>query len=107
MKHTDFTPQTVDVVTRNTEKAAKHLRAVNHTLRQQMLKKIIEKGQMTVSELYIALRLDQSVCSQHLKILRDAKVVSTIREGKYIFYAVRLDRLSQLHELSERMNQAA
>ena len=42
----------------NVKKAAMILRAVNHKLRQQILKLIDEHGRMTVTEIYVKLRLD-------------------------------------------------
>ena len=60
----------IDVLT--LKKAALVLRAVNHKLRQQILKLIHQKGRITVTEIYVKLRLEQSVASQHLAILRKA-----------------------------------
>ncbi len=54
----------------NVKKAALILRAVNHKLRQQLLKLIDEEKRITVTEIYVRLRLEQSVASQHLAILR-------------------------------------
>ena len=51
-------------------KAVLVLRAVNHKLRQKMVDLLEENGKMTVTEIYIKLRLEQSVASQHLAILR-------------------------------------
>ncbi|MFX5714280.1 metalloregulator ArsR/SmtB family transcription factor, partial [Acinetobacter baumannii] len=64
------------------------LRSINHKLRQQIIKLLDEHIKMTVTELYVKLRLEQSVASQHLAILRRAGIVSTSREGKFIYYAV-------------------
>ena len=82
----------------NTKKAAMILRAVNHKLRQQMLKLIDEQGKMTVTELYLKLRLEQSVASQHLAILRKAGIVKTVRNGKFIYYSINTERLEELNE---------
>ena len=82
----------------NTKKAALILRAVNHKLRQQMLKLIDEQGKMTVTELYLKLRLEQSVASQHLAILRKAAIVKTVRKGKFIYYSINAERLEELNE---------
>jgi DNA-binding transcriptional ArsR family regulator len=82
----------------NTKKAALILRAVNHRLRQQMLKLIDEQGKMTVTELYLKLRLEQSVASQHLAILRKAAIVKTVRNGKFIHYSINAERLENLNE---------
>ena len=80
-------------------KAVLVLRAVNHDLRQQIIALLLEKERMTVTDIYIKLRLEQSVASQHLAILRRANVVSTAREGKYIYYSINPDRLGQISRL--------
>jgi DNA-binding transcriptional ArsR family regulator len=84
-------------------KAVLVLRAVNHKLRQKMVDLLEENGKMTVTELYIKLRLEQSVASQHLAILRRSGVVATERQGKYIFYSLDKDRLSQISRLVEEL----
>lgn len=85
----------IDVI--QLKKAALILRAVNHKLRQQILKLIHQHDRMTVTEIYVKLRLEQSVASQHLAILRKAGFVSTLRDGKFIFYSVNHQRLEQVH----------
>ena len=47
------------------KKAALVLRALNHKLRQLILKTIDEHKRITVTEIYVKLRLEQSVASQH------------------------------------------
>ena len=75
------------------KKSAILLRAINQKLRQDILQWINEKGRVTVTELYIQLRLEQSVASQHLAVLRKAGFVKTTREGKYIYYSVNIERM--------------
>lgn len=78
------------------KKGAMILRALNHKLRQQIVKLIDEKKKITVTEIYVQLRLEQSVASQHLAILRRAGIVKTEREGKFIYYSVNTDRITKL-----------
>lgn len=85
----------------NLKKAALVLRAINHKLRQQILKMIDDYGKITVTELYVNLRLEQSVTSQHLAILRKAGFVNTSRDGKYIYYSVNTDRIKEVNKFSE------
>lgn len=80
-----------------TKKAAMVLRAINHQLRQQMLKLIDEQEKITVTELYQKLQLEQSVASQHLAVLRKAGFVKTSRTGKFIYYSVNANRLEELN----------
>jgi DNA-binding transcriptional ArsR family regulator len=94
-------PLKVDLL--HSKKAAMILRALNHKLRQQILKLIDEHQKMTVTEIYVKLRLEQSVASQHLAILRRAGIVGTIREGKFIFYLVDYARLEQVNQFVEQL----
>jgi DNA-binding transcriptional ArsR family regulator len=84
-------------------KAALVLRAVNHKLRQKMLDLLDENKRMTVTEIYVKLRLEQSVASQHLAILRSAGVVQTERDGKFIFYSVNRNRVGQISSIVEEL----
>ena len=86
------------------KKAALIFRAVNHKLRQDMLHLVHRHLRMTVTDIYVKLRLEQSVASQHLAILRKAGIVSTEREGKNIFYSVNYGRLKELHEKAIDLN---
>ena len=92
----NFSSLNVDL--HNLKKAAMVLRAINHKLRQQILKLIDENGKMTVTEIYVKLRLEQSVASQHLAILRKAGFVKTDRDGKFIYYSVSSERLEELNK---------
>jgi len=84
-------------------KAVLVLRAVNHKLRQRIIDLLEEHGKMTVTDIYIKLRLEQSVASQHLAILRRASVVVTERQGKYIYYSLDKSRLTQISRLVEEL----
>ncbi|GAA5220203.1 ArsR/SmtB family transcription factor [Membranihabitans marinus] len=84
-------------------KAVLVLRAVNHKLRQRIINLLEENSEMTVTDIYIKLRLEQSVASQHLAILRRAGVVSTERQGKYIYYSLDKERLKQINRLVEEL----
>ena len=79
------------------KKAAMVLRSLNHKLRQQILHLIEEKKKITVTEIYVHLRLEQSVASQHLAIMRKAGVVKTERDGKFIYYMVNYKRLDEIN----------
>jgi len=84
-------------------KAVLVLRAVNHKLRQRIIDLLEDGETMTVTDIYIKLRLEQSVASQHLAILRRAGVVATERQGKFIYYSLDKERLSQISVLVEEL----
>ena len=76
--------------------AAAILRSINHKLRQQIIKLIDENKRMNVTDIYVKLRLEQSVASQHLAILRRANIVITERDGKQIFYSLNHARIAEV-----------
>jgi DNA-binding transcriptional ArsR family regulator len=84
-------------------KAVLVLRAVNHKLRQRMIDLLEENQRMTVTDLYVKLRLEQSVASQHLAILRKAGVVQTERDGKFIYYSLDKSRIGQISNMVEEL----
>ena len=76
--------------------AAMTLRAINHKLRQQIVKWLDENKRMNVTDIYVKLRLEQSVASQHLAILRRANIVITDRDGKFIHYKLNYEKLNDV-----------
>jgi DNA-binding transcriptional ArsR family regulator len=99
--HPGNTPVKVDLL--NVKKAAVILRAINHKLRQQILRLLDENTKLTVTEVYIRLRLEQSVASQHLAILRRAGFVKTERDGKFIYYMANAERLQTVNQFVDNL----
>jgi len=87
----------------NIKKATLVLRALNHRLRQQVIKTIHENKRLTVTQLFVKLRLEQSVTSQHLAILRNAGIVSTERDGKFILYTINFPRIEGINEFVKNL----
>ena len=75
------------------------LRSVNHPLRQRIIEVLKTEDKMTVTEIYIKLRIEQSVASQHLAILRKSGIVIPERAGKYIHYSLDQERLNNIVKL--------
>ncbi len=65
-----------------------NLRALAHPLRLEIMCIIDDRVTASVQEIFSELKLEQSLISQHLKILRNAKLVSATRKGKYVHYKV-------------------
>ena len=94
----------LEIETVSIKKVSLTLRAINHPLRKQMLQAIHLQVRMTVTQLFIKLRIEQSVASQHLAILRKAGLVTTERDGKFIFYSVNYPGLKKLHETANKIS---
>jgi DNA-binding transcriptional ArsR family regulator len=95
----------IEVDLRIVKRASLSLRALYHPLRKKLLELIESKGKVTVTELYGKLKIEQSVASQHLAILRRAGVVNTQRDGKKIFYSVNGKRISEISKLADELAQ--
>ena len=86
------------------KEAANVLRALNHKVRQQMLSLIHDKGEITVSEIYGKLQMEQSLTSSYLAMLRRANIVKTRREGQSIHYSVNYDQIAEITKGSKIIN---
>ena len=75
-------------------KAAGLLRACTHPLRIKLLLYIHGHKTINVNNIYRSMKLEQSITSQHLRLLREAQVVTAVRNGKFIFYTVNYSRLA-------------
>lgn len=79
-------------------KASLIFRALNHKLRQEILLILMEHKQVTVTELFQLLKLEQSVASQHLAILRRTGFVINKREGKFVWYMINPERIEEIKQ---------
>jgi len=87
------------------KKGASIYRAIYHPLRLQIVELIHKAGEINVTPIIRKLKLEQSLISAHLKILRDAKMLVTRREGQQIFYSVDYKQLKHLSELTVKLLQ--
>ena len=70
-----------------------HMSALADPTRCRMLL-LLEKHELTVSELCAVLQMPQSTVSRHLKTLADDDWVTSRRDGTSRFYSMPLDRKS-------------
>jgi ArsR family transcriptional regulator len=76
--------------------AVRILRALAHPLRLQIIRVIHNKeGSANVGEIFAALEIEQSIASQHLRVLRQAALVTTRRDRKFIYYSLDYDRIAR------------
>ncbi len=73
-----------------------YLRALQHEARRTIIGLLEREEKLNVTDLFIRLRSEQSVVSQHLTYLRKARSVSTHRQGKYIYYSLNPEGLAKI-----------
>ncbi|MEM9548767.1 MAG: metalloregulator ArsR/SmtB family transcription factor [Bacteroidota bacterium] len=64
------------------------MRALAHPLRLRILEFIDRQGAINVNKIYNTLNIEQSITSQHLKILKMAGVVHAEKHGKFVTYEI-------------------
>ena len=77
------------------------IRAIDHGFRKRIIEMINNSGEMTVSDIYLKMRVEQSIASQHLAILRKQGLVKTERQGKYIYYSLNEENVAILLRLKD------
>ena len=79
--------------------AASIMRALSHPLRLEILAFIDGKKTVKVHDIYTSLHLDQSIASQHLKIMRDADLVHFERNGKEKHYSINYEKIKHINQI--------
>ncbi len=64
------------------------IKALAHPLRLKILEYIDSQGIINVNKIYHTLQIEQSVTSQHLRLLRLAGVVNAKKDGKFVHYDI-------------------
>ncbi len=83
-------------VTFNNEKlqlSCEIVRALAHPLRLKILEFIDTHRRINVNKIYNTLKIEQSITSQHLRILRLAGIVHAERDGKFIHYTLDYEKI--------------
>ena len=69
--------------------------AIYDETRIKILKFILENGEVCVCDIENSFNMVQSRVSRHLKILKEAKLLSVDRKGRWAYYTIR-DNLDKL-----------
>lgn len=87
------------------EKTMQLLNAVKHDFRIKIMNILHAEKKQNVTQLFIKLRIDQSIVSQHLSILRNSELVISERAGKNIYYSVNYSTIESILYLIQKVNE--
>lgn len=90
-----------DLIADEIKTAALVLRALNNKLRRDILYLLDKHKKMNVTELYVALRIEQSVCSNQLRILQENGIVKNERVLKSRYYSIVPERLEYINTMAK------
>jgi DNA-binding transcriptional ArsR family regulator len=63
-----------------------------------MLLRLAKEGEKNVSELMEPFSISQPAVSKHLRILREARLVHSRKEGRVRVYAIEASKLREVHD---------
>lgn len=81
------------------------LRAIAHPLRMKILSFIDKNENINVNKIYNSMKLEQSITSQHLRVLRTVGLVSTEKNGKFRHYNVNYAKVEQIIKAIRRFEE--
>jgi ArsR family transcriptional regulator len=70
-------------------------KALADETRQGILHLLQSRGELCVSDIVEVFSASQPTISHHLRLLRDAGLVTTRKEGKLVFYALNQDNVAE------------
>lgn len=70
------------------------MRALAHPLRLKILEFLDQNKNIQVNQIYNTLKIEQSIASQHLRILKNAGILVADKDGKYMHYDIDYQRVS-------------
>ena len=83
--------------------SADTMRALANPLRLRIIAMLQEQPAICVQHIYSQLGIEQSIASQHLRILRQARLVHTTRKGKFVYYFLDEERLEKAGDIAGRL----
>ncbi len=87
------------------EMASSKLRAMAHPMRIAILELLQNGNKMSVTDIYKKLKIEQAAASHHLNILKNKGILTSQRDGKKIFYALKSQVLTEIIDCINRCNE--
>jgi len=79
-------------------KIAEVLKSVGHPVRLEIIALLEARNRLNVFEIqqHISVPVEQSMLSHHLTKMKDKGILSSIKEGQYVFYSLKDPNISNL-----------
>ncbi len=78
------------------ELAASKLRAMAHPMRIAIIDLLTDNEKLSVTEIYERLNIEQASASHHLNILKNKGLLESKRDGKMIYYSLKMHVLANV-----------
>ena len=81
------------------EEKSDMLKTLGHPIRLSIVDILSSTEQLTVTEIYQTLGIEQAVASHHLRIMKNASIVKASKRGKNTFYKIADPQITQLFQI--------
>ena len=86
--------------------ARKLLKALSEPLRLQIIESLLG-GELCVCDIINEIGLAQSKISFHLKVLKDAGLITDRQAGRWVYYQLNIDSLNSLQDWIELLKESS
>ena len=94
----------VELDIKQLEKAADRLSAIAHPLRIAIISLLEDHDTLSVTDIYMKLKISQPTASHHLAILKSKGILISNKEGKQIFYSLHYENILKTLESVDKSN---
>lgn len=81
------------------EDVAEALRAMAHPIRIAIIDLLSEQKELSVTEIFSSLDIQQAVASHHLRIMKSRKLVQVDRQGQNSIYSLSNKRIPEIAKI--------
>ncbi|HAG42292.1 MAG TPA: transcriptional regulator [Clostridium sp.] len=85
------------------ENQVKIFKALAHPIRLKIITKLVQ-GELCVCKLNEDVDFSQSNLSQHLRILKEANILNARKDGMWIYYSIKNNKILELLNIAKSMN---
>jgi ArsR family transcriptional regulator len=89
-------------VTTNVSKAARYFHALSDETRLRIIEQL-QEGEQCVCDMTDTFRTGQSRLSFHLKVLKDAGLITDRPEGRWVYYSLNDQAVEELQEITNSL----
>jgi DNA-binding transcriptional ArsR family regulator len=88
------------------EKISHRMNLIAHPTRIAIIELLQEKEKLSVTQIHKHLNIEQAVCSNHLRLLKQSGALTSKRDGKKIIYSVNTKAFKSIMDTVAKCNAA-
>lgn len=74
------------------------LKTMGHPIRLAIVGVLSMQDAMTVTEIYTVLEIEQAIASHHLRLMKNARLVNSSKDGKNVYYSLTGEHIKTIYK---------